>query len=111
MMVDLSKSKSYNNYFTAYLKAHGIKDGDEVMFHEYSRWITGKHDEFRQMKGCPYCNGYPPDVQEEFNAFILASCRYCGNRESLSKWETVNDFVCKRCMDKMKNTMLCPSTS
>ena len=71
-VADTSRNIMYPNtgYFAAYLKAHGVKHGDAVMFHEYSSWITGKHSEFRQMKGCPYCNGYPPDVQVEFNRFI-----------------------------------------
>lgn len=68
MIVD--RSKQYQRYFQAYIDVNGIKDGDEVMFHEYSWWITNKHDEFRRMKGCPYCNGYPPDVGEEFVGFI-----------------------------------------
>lgn len=68
MIVDLAKT--YQRYFAAYLKAHDIKHGDTVKFHEYVSWISHKHDAFRRMKGCPYCNGYPPDVQEEFIAFI-----------------------------------------
>ncbi len=71
MSVIVDTSKSYASYFQAYIKAHGLKDGDEVEFYEYAGWITGKHDEFRHMKGCQYCNGYPPDIQAEFNAFIL----------------------------------------
>lgn len=68
MIVD--RSSPLCSYFLAYLDAHGIKDGDEVRFHEYSHWITGKHNVFRRIKGCPYCNGYPPEVQKEFEAFI-----------------------------------------
>lgn len=69
MKVDLAQN--YNSYLVAYLKVHNIKDGDEVLFHDYSHWITGKHNEFRHIKGCPYYNGYPPGIQEEFNKFIL----------------------------------------
>lgn len=69
MKVDLSNK--YSSYFSAYIKMHGLKDGDEVMFHEFSRWITDKHDKFRRLKKHPYCMGYPPDVQKEFNEFIL----------------------------------------
>lgn len=68
MIVD--KTKPINDYFLAYLDTHGIKDGDEVKFYEYSHWITGKHNVFRKIKGCEYCNGYPPEVQEEFKKFI-----------------------------------------
>ena len=69
MLVD--SNRKYNSYFQAYLKVHNIENGDEVKFHGYSSWITDKHTKFRQMKGCPYCNGYPPDVQKEFERFIL----------------------------------------
>jgi|GEM_PF-3101492 hypothetical protein len=68
MIVD--RSKTYNSYFTAYIDVHGTKDGDEVEFHEYSGWITGLHNAFRKIKGCEYCNGYPPEVQKEFELFI-----------------------------------------
>lgn len=68
MIADLSKK--YQLYFEAYLKVHGVKTGDEVKFYEYSSWISGKHAEFQKMKGCPYCNGYPPDVRAEFERFI-----------------------------------------
>ncbi|MDX9816545.1 MAG: hypothetical protein RBT06_06370 [Smithellaceae bacterium] len=66
MVIDLAKK--YNSYFSAYLETHNIKE-----FHDYSHWITDKHEEFRRMKGCPYCNGYPPDVQAEFEKFIRVS--------------------------------------
>jgi len=66
----VNRGKQYNRYFQAYLDVHDIKSGGEVMFHEYSSWITDKHIIFRKMKGCPYCNGYPPDVQAEFYKFI-----------------------------------------
>ena len=69
MIIDLTNT--YQGYFAAYLKVHGIQTGDTVMFHEYSNWITDKHDVFRRMKGRPYCNGYPTDIQAEFNRFIL----------------------------------------
>ena len=68
MIVDLSKN--YQSYFKAYLIANGIKTGDEVKFCEYSAWISDKHAEFRKLKGCPYCNGFPPEVRAEFERFI-----------------------------------------
>ena len=68
MIVD--RSRALSGYFMAYLDAHGIKDGDEVKFPDYSHWIIGKHNAFRAKIGCPYWNGYPPEVQKEFNAFI-----------------------------------------
>ena len=57
-------------YFVAYLDVHGIKDGDEVEFPDYAYWITCKHNAFRAKIGCPYWDGYPPEVQKEFNAFL-----------------------------------------
>lgn len=68
MIVD--RSKTMNTYYIAYLNVHGIKDGDEVKFHEYSSWITDKHHTFRKIKGCGYYNGFPPEVREEFEKFI-----------------------------------------
>jgi hypothetical protein len=68
MIVD--KSKPMNNYFTAYLDVHGIKDGDEVFAPDYFSWITDKHTAFREIKKCGYYNGFPPDVQKEFEVFI-----------------------------------------
>lgn len=66
----ITKEKAYQPYFQAYIDVHGIKEGEEVKFYEYASWITGMHNAFRKIKGCPYCNGYPPDVQKEFIRFI-----------------------------------------
>lgn len=68
MIVD--RSKATNPYFLAYLDVHGIKDGDIVEFWQYSSWIIEKHNAFRQMKGCGYYNGFPPEVRKEFEFFI-----------------------------------------
>lgn len=72
MIID--RKKTYNEYFQAYIDVNKIKDGEEVKLHEYASWIHKKHDTFRRMKGCPYCNGYPPDVSNEFIAFINKPC-------------------------------------
>lgn len=77
MIID--RSKTYTDYFLAYLDVHGTKDGDEVKFHEYAYWITCRHNVFRAIKGCPYCNGYPPDVQAEFKKFIRETQRKNGD--------------------------------
>ena len=70
----IDKSQKYNTYFMAYLKVHDIKDGEEVRAVDYMAWITSKHHAFREIKKCGYYNGFPPEVQDEFNEFILSGC-------------------------------------
>jgi hypothetical protein len=65
-----NRTKITNSYLLAYLDKHGIKNGDEVKFHEYSSWISQKHEAFRKIKKCGYYNGFPPEVKTEFIEFI-----------------------------------------
>lgn len=68
----INLSKIANPYLIAFIKTHGLKNGDNVLAHEYRSWITKKHTEFRKMKNYPPTyNNYLPDVQDEFENFIL----------------------------------------
>lgn len=49
MKVNLSEIT--NPLFIAFLKAKGVKDGEEAKPWEFTAWIQDKHVEFRQLKG------------------------------------------------------------
>jgi len=69
MYVIYEKPSDFPNDYVA-RRWEGIKDGDEVFAPDYFSWITGKHTAFREIKKCGYYNGFPPDVQKDFETFI-----------------------------------------
>ena len=70
-IIDLKKE--YQPYFKAFIKAKGLKDGDEWKGYEYINWITGKHEEFRKSIGLDRYTPYTKEQEEKFLEFINSS--------------------------------------
>ncbi|HZK60728.1 MAG TPA: hypothetical protein VFC41_01540 [Anaerovoracaceae bacterium] len=66
----LDANKNYCSYFKAFVKAHGLKDGDEWEGHKYIKWITTKHTEFKGLIGIDRYNPYTTEQEREFVEFI-----------------------------------------
>ena len=69
-------NKNYQVYFLAYIKALGLKDGDEVRGYEYMNWITQKHEEFRASIGVNRHVPYSEIQKKEFIEFISMWVKY-----------------------------------
>jgi hypothetical protein len=82
MIIDTSKT--YQPYFQAYVKAHNLKNGDEVKFYQYASWIDSKHEEFKKHLGP---DGYQNYV-ERFIKFL---------EEGVKENEQVHGKNCKLC--------------
>jgi hypothetical protein len=66
----------YNPYYLAWCRSTGrsLDDEPDNSF-EYQAWITGKHREYRKLKGLPV-DRYPSgDYAEEFTAWLNEGCR------------------------------------
>ncbi len=70
-IIDLKKD--YTPYFRAFIKAMGLKDGDECKGYEFINWITGKHEEFRKSIGLDKYTPYTKEQEKMFLKFINGS--------------------------------------
>ena len=70
-IIDLKKD--YTPYFKAFIKAIGLKDGDECKNYEFINWITGKHEEFRKSIGLDKYTPYTKEQEKMFLKFINGS--------------------------------------
>ena len=70
-IIDLKKD--YTPYFSAFIKAMRLKDGDECKGYEYINWITGKHKEFRKSIGLDKYIPYTKEQEKMFLKYINGS--------------------------------------
>jgi hypothetical protein len=79
--VKVDKSEITNPWLLSYLKAKGIKDGDEMEQYEYMFWIQQKHKQFRGLKRITGYRGYTEKEREEFDRFLKEGAKVKGKDE------------------------------
>lgn len=68
-IIIINKKHNYHEYFRGFVNSNNLKDGDEILNHEYISWIMRKHRKFRALKKIGE-SPYTPELKKEFILFI-----------------------------------------